>query len=312
MEFNSCMSLPINKNKFSKALIVEGGGMRGAFAGGALSAMCKYYPVNNFDIVVGVSAGSCSLAYYTVEESEQFISKQTILDIWKHELNGSKFISLLNYLKGKKPLDHKYLIDYLLAEKYRLKSENFHKQDTVPFYVVVSNLQTIVPEYVRASKDNVLQLLRAATSLPIATRGKEWLDQKLYSDGGVMDPIPIKAVIEAGYKDITIILNKSRNHLSEPIGKFVSFLSFPTLPKVAQFLRDKHHLVYNEAKQIINNPPKGIKIKILDPKENIDVGLTTTNKKSLIETVNHGWEVAYRMFNTTRQRTKSFRRKMEM
>ncbi|HMV44615.1 MAG TPA: patatin-like phospholipase family protein [Leptospiraceae bacterium] len=306
------MSLPKNKTKSSRALIVEGGGMRGAFAGGVLSAMCKYYPVDNYDLVVGVSAGSCSLAYYTVEETNELISKQTILDIWKHELNGSKFISLLNYFKGKKPLDHKYLIDYLLAQKYRLKSENLHKNDTVPFYVVVSNLHTLLPEYVRASKDNVLQLLRAATSLPIATRGKEWLDQKLYSDGGVMDPIPIKAVIAAGYKDITVVLNKSRDHLSEPVGKLVSFLSFPTLPKVAEFLREKHHLMYNEAKHIINNPPKGIKIKILDPKENIDVGLTTTNKKSLIETVNHGWEVAYRMFNTTRQRTKSFRRKIDM
>jgi predicted patatin/cPLA2 family phospholipase len=300
--FNTVMNLPVNKDKSAKALIVEGGGMRGAFAGGVLSAMCKYHPADNFDLVIGVSAGSCSLAYYTIEEEHKPFSKQTILDIWKNELDGSKFISLMNFLKGKKPLDQKYLIDYLLGEKYRLRSEILHKESTVPFYVVVSNLNTLLPEYVRASKDNILQLLKAATSLPIATRGKEWLGQKLYSDGGVMDPIPIKAVLAAGYRDITVILNKSRDHFSEPVGKIVSFLSFPTLPNVAKFLREKHHLAYNEAKVIINNPPRGIKIKILEPEHKIDIGLTTTNKKSLIQTVNHGWEVAYRMFNHKNKR----------
>ncbi len=296
------MNLPINQDKTSKVLIVEGGGMRGAFAGGVLSAMCKYYPVDNFDLVIGVSAGSCSLAYYTIEDEREPVSKKSILDIWKNELDGSKFISLFNFLKGKKPLDHKYLIDYLMGEKYKLRTEILHKKTTVPFYIVVSNLHTLLPEYVRASKDNLLQLLKAATSLPIATKGKEWLDQKLYSDGGVMDPIPIKAVIEAGYKDITVVLNKSRMHFSEPVGKIVSYLSFPTLPSVAKFLREKHHLAYNEAKAILNNPPRGVRIKILDPEQKIDIGLTTTNKKSLIQTVNHGWEVAYRMFNAKKRR----------
>jgi predicted patatin/cPLA2 family phospholipase len=296
------MNLPINTNKSSRVLIVEGGGMRGAFAGGALSAMCKYHPSDNFDLVIGVSAGSCSLAYYTIENESKPVSKQTILDIWKNELDGSKFISLLNFLKGKKPLDHKYLIDYLIGEKYKLKAEILHKKSTVPFYVVVSNLQTLLPEYVQARKENIMQLLKAATSLPIATKGKEWVGQKLYSDGGVMDPIPIKAVLEAGYRDITVILNKSRNHFSEPVGKIVSFLSFPTLPNVAKFLREKHHLAYNEAKAILNNPPRGVKIKIIDPEQKIDIGLTTTNKKSLIQAVNHGWEVAYRMFNAKKRR----------
>lgn len=296
------MNLPKTNHKFSKALIVEGGGMRGAFAGGVLSAMCKYHPVDNFDLVVGVSAGSCSLAFYTVEDEKKLISKQTILDIWKNELDGSKFISLLNFLKGKKPLDQKYLIDYLLGEKYKIESNKFHHKDTVPFYVVVSNLQTLVPDYIRASKENILQLLKAATSLPIATKGKEWIGQNLYSDGGVMDPIPVKAVIEAGYRDITVILNKSRNHFSKPVGKLVSYISFPTLPEVRKFLNERHHIAYNAAKEIINNPPKGIKIKILDPVHNTSVGLTTTNKKSLIQTVNHGWEVAYRMFNRQKRR----------
>ena len=296
------MNLPLNKKKSSKVLIVEGGGMRGAFAGGVLSAMCKYHPADNFDLVIGVSAGSCSLAYYAIEDSVRLISKQTILDIWKRELHGSKFISLLNFLKGKKPLDQQYLIDYLLGDKYRIKAEKFHQKNAVPFYIVVSNLQTLLPEYVRASKDNILQLLKVATSLPIATKGKEWIGQKLYSDGGVMDPIPVKAVLEAGYRDITIVLNKSRTHFSKPVGKIDSYLSFPTLPNVAKFLRDKHHIAYNEAKEIINNPPKGIKIKILDPEEDLKIGLTTTNKKSLIQTVNHGWEVAYRMFNAQKRR----------
>ncbi|MCX7998110.1 MAG: patatin-like phospholipase family protein [Leptospiraceae bacterium] len=56
--------LPKAISKDQKVLIVEGGGMKGAFSGGVLACMCKLFPKENFDLVLGVSAGSCSLAYY--------------------------------------------------------------------------------------------------------------------------------------------------------------------------------------------------------------------------------------------------------
>ena len=50
-----------------------------------------------------------------------------------------------------------------------------------------------------------------------------------------MDPIPIKAVLAAGYKDITVVLNKSRTHFSEPVGKIVSFFLFQRCQKWQNF-----------------------------------------------------------------------------
>ncbi len=48
-----------------QALIVEGGGMRGAFTAGVLDAFLEKQ-FNPFDLYVGVSSGSTNLANYLV------------------------------------------------------------------------------------------------------------------------------------------------------------------------------------------------------------------------------------------------------
>lgn len=290
------MEIPKNKKPDAKVLIVEGGGMRGAFAGGALAAMCKIYPVKNFDLVLGVSAGSCSLAYYVTEDRRYFPSLQNIPSIWKNELHGKKFISFWNYLKGSTLLNQKYLIDHIISRKYRVNTEKLKRKISVPFYVVVSNIIDLTPEYVKISSENVFQVLRAATALPIATKGKHKIGEKLYSDGGIIDPIPIEAVVKAGYKNITLILNHSRSYLAKPLNRFLANISFPFHPKVRHYLKEIHHENYNRAKMIINNPPKGVNIEIIDPQESLPVGLTTTHRNHLVNLFDHGWEVAEKFF----------------
>ncbi|MCB1302720.1 MAG: patatin-like phospholipase family protein, partial [Leptospiraceae bacterium] len=85
--------LPPAKKKKTRALIVEGGGMRGAFAGGVLAAMNRFYPSVHFDIVVGVSAGSCSAAYYVTEAPNDLESTIRNLNVWRYELSDGRFLS---------------------------------------------------------------------------------------------------------------------------------------------------------------------------------------------------------------------------
>ncbi|HMV79062.1 MAG TPA: patatin family protein [Leptospiraceae bacterium] len=290
------MDLPKAKKKNSTALIVEGGGMRGAFAGGALSAMCKYYPSKNFDLMLGVSAGSCSLAYYATEDRRSFPSLKKILEIWQNELHGSRFISFKNLLRGSTILNQKYLIDYLIADKHRINIEKFKRKLKIPFYIAVSNLENIKAEYIKVNHENIFQVLKAATALPIATKGRHLLNQIRYSDGGITDPIPIKAVIEAGYKNITLVLNHPRDYFSKPLHRLMAYLSFPFHRSVRKFLKEEHHEKYNEAKRIIQNPPEGVNLEIIDPEKKIPVKITTTRQKDVIALFEHGWERAEKFF----------------
>jgi predicted patatin/cPLA2 family phospholipase len=290
-------TIPYTNKKNASALLVEGGGMRGAFAGGVLHAMCELYPAKNFDILLGVSAGSCSLAYYATEDRRNFYSSKSLLDIWRNELHGNQFIALKNIFKGKRILNHNYLIDELFFNKYKLNLDKLKTKIHTPFFITVTNLKNLKPEYIQVNSENIYSILKAATSLPIATRGKIKVEDKIYSDGAISDPIPLKALIEAGYKDITLILNHSRDYFSLPMNKFLATLAFPFHSTIRKFLKKEHHLKYNESKELIRNPPKNITLRIIDPLKYIPVKITTTVQKDIIELFEHGKDLALRFFH---------------
>ncbi len=288
--------LPIASTPNSKALIVEGGGMKGAFSGGVLACMSKYFPAKEFDLVVGVSAGSCVSAFYIAEEGE--LTPTKIMDIWKHELYGNKFISFLNpLLKLRSILDQTYLIDHIIKDKYKLDPSILEEQGRPKFYIVVSDIQNAIPKYIQATKENLFSLLKAATALPIATKGKHIFEDLLLGDGGNLDPIPIEAVIKAGYKNITVVLNNPLNHFSRPIGALTSRFAFLSHPKFATALRNVHHQMFNKAKVILQNPPPHINLKIIAPPDGINMKTITTNFRKLQHTVYKGWDTAYSVFS---------------
>ncbi|PJZ49172.1 patatin-like phospholipase family protein [Leptospira saintgironsiae] len=280
--------------KGARALVVAGGGMKGSFAGGALYAINQAVPSTYFDLILGVSSGSCAAAYYTTGYETDHAHGLKILDIWRKELTGSQLISFLNPFRGKTFLDQEYLIDYLFGTKYRLPSEYLEKKETSPFYVVVTNLAKARAEYVKATASNVLNLLKAATSLPIATRGKWKLGGQYYGDGGISDPIPVESVIQAGYKDITVVLNSPEDEFSDPIPGFQGWLSYPSNKKLSHMITKVHHTMYNRAVNIIHSPPKGVKIRVISPDES-ELSMVTTSAKLLNRSVTKGMEAGQRL-----------------
>lgn len=274
--------------------------MKGSFSGGVLSVMAKTFPVWNFDLVVAVSSGSCSATYYSTALKSTDEHIQNILQIWRHELDGKKLINRMKFLFGKPMLDQNYLIDYLMKEKYPFPIQNLSLPKLPPFHIVVSNIKKLKPEYIRATESNIFSLLRAATSLPIATRGRHLLDGNLYTDGAVLDPLPIQATIEAGYKDITVIMNNPIPQPTTSYSPILSRMSFPFYGKLANFLSSENYFRYSQAKELIVHPPQGVKIRSIYPSYPI-IGLVNTQKRKLHRAINHGIEKGIQTFQKTKK-----------
>ncbi len=288
--------LPKAISSSQRVLIVEGGGMKGAFSAGVLACMCKLFPKQNFDLVLGVSAGSCNAVYYVLDENGE--EAQKILDIWNKELHGHKFISFLNpILRSKAILNQNYLLEEIFQKRYPLPIERFTNSKTPQFYVVVSDIQKQIPRYVQATKENIFSLLKAATALPIATKGKRLFQNFWFGDGGNLDPIPIEEVIKAGYKNITLILNQPKEKFAKPIGRYLSKLAFPFEPDFAKKLRYMHQIMYNRAKRILFHPPPDVKIQIIAPEKPLPVNTLTTNLEKITYTLNRGWKMAQQIFS---------------
>lgn len=289
----------------TRALIVEGGGMKGSFSGGVLSVMARYFPVNNFDLILAVSSGSCSATYYTTALQPSDAHIKNILQIWREELDGKKLINKMKFFLGKPMLDQNYLIDFLMKEKYPFPLNNLSLPKLPPFHIVVSNMKKLKPEYIRATDKNIFSLLRAATSLPIATKGSHRLDGNLYTDGAVLDPLPLRAAIQAGYKDITVILNNPLPQQTKKYHPILSRISFPFYGKLAKLLSSQNYTNYSEAKEMIVHPPEGVKIRSIYPSFPI-MGLVTTRKNKLHRAINHGIEKGLHTFHKTKQEMGEF------
>src|ERR1043166_9750977 len=81
-------------SRCQKALIVDGGGMRGAWAVGALNALHELGE-DRFDLVVASSSGACSAAYFVAG------LHQPALEIWQHYVDGRKLFCTSNLLHFK-------------------------------------------------------------------------------------------------------------------------------------------------------------------------------------------------------------------
>lgn len=268
-----------------RALLVEGGGMKGAFSGGVLYAWNRFLRPNYFDLVVGVSSGACAAAYYVSMPKEEPIKSEKALAVWYRDLSGRKLISFLHPFQGKTLLNQEYLIDFIFRKKVRLESETLDRKNVPHFVVAVSNLHTHSIEYIKATSANVFDLLKAATSLPIATRGKHWLNGKLYSDAAILNPLPIQDIIEAGYKEIVVIMNSPIRHISGPLTRLTSLLAFPKHRTIRKLMRKLHHFHFNTGREIAVKPPRGVKIITVAPDGPLPVKLTTTFRTKLYKTV---------------------------
>lgn len=165
-----------------QALVVEGGGMRGSFTSGVLDAFLEQQ-FNPFDLCVGVSSGSTNVANYLA--AQQGRTLHIYLD---HSLR-SEFIHYGRFFKGGDLLDLKWMWN-VVEQEYPLNQAQLFA-NSAEFYMVLTHAISGEATYIKASKDNILDGLRASSSIPVLTRQAVEICGEPYFDGGVADALPV-------------------------------------------------------------------------------------------------------------------------
>jgi len=286
--------IPKAKGK-KRALLVEGGGMKGAFSGGALHALHTFRESEDYDLILAVSSGACSAAYYATTPAGDSEQLEKNIRIWRKDLTGWQMISPFNPLIGRPFLNQGYLIDFLFGHRYPLNRDWLANKRSTPFYIAVTSMERHKVEYIRATPDNLTDLLKAATSLPVATWGQHPINGEQYSDAAIMNPLPVEELVMAGYKEITVVLNSPVENLSPPVPRWLAFLAFPG-HAMAELMHRHHHTGYNRGRAILANPPADVTFHIAAPQKPLAVGLTGTGKAELNAAVDEGYLVGLRTF----------------
>jgi len=186
------------------ALVVEGGGMRGAFTCGVLDAFLQQN-FNPFDLFVGVSSGSTNLANYLAKQHGRNI--ELYLD---HSLRPA-IIRYGRFFKGGDLLDMQWMWD--TVEKENPLDQNTLFAQNPDFYMVLTHARSGHAEYLRARKDNIIDGLRASSSIPYLTRKAVDIFGEPYFDGGVADALPVQwAAQQSNIKNLLVIRTRTQSY----------------------------------------------------------------------------------------------------
>jgi len=231
--------------------------MRGVFAAGVLDAFLEE-GFNPFDLLVGVSSGAITLASYLSGQHGRYYR------IITGPMSRSEFLSVRRFLTGGHLMDLDWLWEHAAACDPLHVEEAVNRPGKV-FLLGVTDVATGEPVYVEATSENLLATLKASCALPVIYRGFVLLGDRLVTDGGVADPIPVREAYRRGARSITVIRTRSPE---SPKGVFfdrlMATLFLRKNPALRAGIADLH-LRYRDAVSFIKRPPEDAVIHEIAP-----------------------------------------------
>ena len=257
--------------------------MRGIFSAGVLDRFLDqdYCP---FDFCLGVSVGSTNLAAWLARQRGR--NHRVITDYSCRP----EFMSCTRFFAGGHWLDLDWLWEITIRE-IRLDIATFAGR-SVPLHVVATRVADGSPVYVRATAENLEQLLKVSCSVPLLYRDFPLLAGEPMTDGGVADAIPVRQAYALGAREMTVILSHPRGYRKAP--PKVPWLIRKVLaetPQLAEALVRRAEN-YNRALDFIDNPPPDCRLHVIAPPAAFAVGRLTRDQRKLQAGYRMGVEAA--------------------
>jgi predicted patatin/cPLA2 family phospholipase len=274
-----------------RALIVEGGGMRGAHSAGALAELSRHSL--HFDVVCASSAGSCTAAFWVA--GQHWYEK-----VWGRHLHGRQFIRFGRLFAGKPVIDLDYLIYEVFGRREPLDTEKILSSPE-DFFITATDCGTGEPIYFHnKQKIDVLGALKAGAALPLAYPLPVWYEGIPCGDGGIADAIPLQKAIEEGCEEFWILLTRPRGYRKKPISKFPwprwVYRKYPAL--AALMLR--RHLHFNETLDKIEALERQGKAFVIRPSAKLPLTRLTRRQDRILAAIEQGKRDAAALFHSNR------------
>ncbi len=254
-------------------LVLEGGAMQGLYTAGVLDIFLE----NNihFDGVMGVSAGALFGINYITGQ------KGRAIRYCKKYNKDRHYMGILPFLKSGDIIDREYAYELVPKKLDPIDDEAFKRSD-IPFYCVVTNMNTGEPEYIKInSVYEQMDELRASGSMPYVCKPVR-INGNLYMDGAVADSIPFEKMLEMGYDRLVVILTKSIEYVKKPLPQRLSRLIYEkNFPLFDEKVRNRHIMYNAEKERLFDAARNNDNIEIILPSEPLYVGKTEKNPDKL-------------------------------
>ncbi len=275
-----------------KGLVLEGGAMRGMFTAGVLDVFMENGIV--FDGIVGVSAGAVFGCNFKSGQIGRVIRYNT------KYCRDKRYHSLRSLLKT----GDLYGADFCyreLPEKLDIFDTEAYRKNSVPFYVVCTDVETGLPVYKRCESGIGEDLLwmRASASLPFVSRPVA-IGDRLFLDGGLSDSIPLRFFEDLGYnKNVVVLTRPAGYHKRKRHASLLLGLLLRKFPRVAEVIQNRP-AAYNETVSYVGKREAEGKAFVLRPSLPLGVGKTERNPEKLLAAYREGRKTAEENLETLR------------
>lgn len=235
-----------------RALVISGGGSKGAFAGGVSEYLIKVQS-KEYDIFVGSSTGSLLLPHLALNQTDKLKRIYTNVDnkhifsrdpFIKKKKNGQEYvtinylITLLQFIKKKKTFGESKNLRRTIERNFSytdfLNIKYYSDKDII---VTVSNLTDNRVEYKSIKDFNYKEFLDwiwiSCNLVPFMSLVKK--NHCEYADGGFGSMVSITEAIRRGAKEIDVIVLESES----PNGKIIGKNPFALMMNLYSFMLDQ-------------------------------------------------------------------------
>ena len=270
--------------KIKTMLIVGSGGLRGAYSGGVLAELCRKLGPDYFDTIIGSSVGAYNATYYVANEP------YAIEKIWRNYVDSDKFVDFKNIYEKGKILDLDYLTSVLKNREVKLNTERVLKS-RVNLKYVLTDCKTGKAKHFTPEKNNIFDLMKASAAMtplypPVKIRGR------LYTDGGLAEPLPFRPEYTLKYDKIIVIHNDYK--VKQKTVLFFKIFSILESKKLATIIKE----YFNNLEKVKKEAIRYKNVFLLQPSKKIPLkSVIDTNKERLNATVDLGIQDAIKVIN---------------
>ncbi len=235
-----------------KALVISGGGAKGAYGGGIAQYLIEEQK-NKYDIFIGSSTGSLLLPFLAMGNialAKQVFTSVCPKEIFKispfkfKKVNGvyetriNHWNSLISFLKRRSSFGDSSNLRKLIERSFTKEHFNKIRYSHKEVIVTVANFTKLEKEYKSIhenSYDDFCDWMWASANLVpfMSLMNKNGFD---YADGGFGDYLPVHKALDMGAQEVdSIYLDLERPNITKPIIK----TPFDTLMRSIEFMMNR-------------------------------------------------------------------------
>ncbi len=247
-----------------KALVLEGGGLRGQYTAGVLDAFLEMGIT--FPYIIGVSAGASIACSYV---SGQIGRNQEIVERFR---NDPRYLSLRNLFTKGSLFGMDFIYGTVPNELVFFDYPAYYAHPA-RFVTVCTDCATGGAVYYEKDAD-LLTVLRASASMPFLSQMVEYEGRKLL-DGAIADAIPIEKAQAEGYAKKVVVLTRPPNYRKKPEGGTAARLVYRRHPALVEALGSRVDR-YNRQMERVEAEERDGSALVIRPSR--DLGVSRTEK----------------------------------